>query len=94
VAHDCAKHLLPSFGYTRCYSELKAAAMNGHPDKLTEDERAFVGVVVHERDTSGGWRSLQDSTWEIDSVLSPEDMALLQSLMNAGSIDRVEFLGG
>jgi hypothetical protein len=26
-------------------------------------------------------------------ILSPEDAALLQSLMNAGSTERVEFLG-
>jgi hypothetical protein len=43
-------------------------------------------------DTGGGWRSLQDSAWELDSILSAEDTALLQSLMNAGSIERVEFL--
>jgi hypothetical protein len=59
---------------------------------LTEDERAFVGATVHVHDTSGGWRSLQDFAWELDSILSAEDTALLQSLMNAGSIDRVEIL--
>jgi hypothetical protein len=42
---------------------------------LTEDERAFVGATVHVHDTSGGWRSLQDSAWELDSILSAEDTA-------------------
>jgi hypothetical protein len=92
--HDCAKHLLPSFGFHECYSGLKAQAMNGHRDRLTEDERAFVGATVHVHDTSGGWRSLQDSAWELDSILSADDVELLQSLMSVGtSQDRLEFLG-
>jgi hypothetical protein len=30
---------------------------------------------------------------ELDSLLSAEDSAILQSLMNAGHADRVEFMG-
>jgi hypothetical protein len=60
---------------------------------LTEDERAFVGATVYVHDTSGGWRQPNTAAYEIGSILSPEDTALLQSLMNAGSIERVEFLG-
>ena len=45
-------------------------------------------------DTSGGWRQPNTAAFELDSILSAEDTALLQSLMNAGSTDRVEFLGG
>jgi hypothetical protein len=61
---------------------------------LTEDERAFVGATVHVHDTSGGWRSLQDSAWELDSILSADDVELFQSLISVGtSQDRLEFLG-
>jgi hypothetical protein len=90
VAHDCPHDGTPAFGCSSCYTHLKFKAMRG--GALTEDERAFVGATVHVHDTSGGWRSLQDSAWELDSILSPEDAALLQSLMNAGSTERVEFL--
>jgi hypothetical protein len=31
--------------------------------------------------------------YEVGSILSPEDAELLQALMNAGSTERVEFLG-
>jgi hypothetical protein len=91
VAHDCAKHLLPSFGFHECYAGLKFKAVRG--DSLTEDESEFVGVTVHWHDTSGGWRQPNTAAYEIDSILSAEDTALLQSLMSAGSIDRVEFPG-
>jgi hypothetical protein len=30
--------------------------------------------------------------YEIDAALPPEDLELLQALMNAGSADRVEFM--
>jgi hypothetical protein len=61
---------------------------------LTEDERAFVGATVHVHDTSGGWRQPADSTYELDSVLSADDVELLQSLMSVGtSQNRLEFLG-
>ena len=61
---------------------------------LTEDERAFVGATVHVHDTSGGWRQPADSTYELESVLSAEDIELLQSLMSVGtSQERLEFLG-
>jgi hypothetical protein len=91
VAHDCPRDGTPAFGCTSCYAHLKAKAMRGVA--LTEDERAFVGVIVHWHDTSGGWRQPNTAAYEIGSILSAEDTALLQSLMNAGSIDRVEFLG-
>jgi hypothetical protein len=91
VAHDCPRDGTPAFGCTSCYAHLKAKAMRG--GALTEDERAFVGVIVHCHDTSGGWRQPNTAAYEIGSILSAEDTALLQSLMNAGSIDRVEFLG-
>ena len=32
--------------------------------------------------------------YELDSILSAGDTAVLQALMNAGHADRVEFLGG
>ena len=57
-------------------------------------EREFVGATVHVHDTSGGWRQPDTAAFEIGSILSAEDTALLQSLMNAGSTERVEFLGG
>jgi hypothetical protein len=55
-------------------------------------ELEFVGVHVHLHDTSGGWRQPDTAAYELDSILSAEDTALLQSLVNAGSTDRVEFL--
>jgi hypothetical protein len=60
---------------------------------LTEDESEFVGQTVHWHDRSGGWRQPNTAKFEIDSILWAEDTALLQSLMNAGNVDRVEFLG-
>ncbi|HEX6581619.1 MAG TPA: hypothetical protein VF195_12210 [Actinomycetota bacterium] len=75
-----------------CYAHLKNRAMRG--GALTEDEMEFVGTTVHWRDTGGGWRQPDTAAYEIGSILSAEDAALLQSLMNAGSTDRVEFLGG
>jgi hypothetical protein len=91
VAHDCPRDGTPAFGCSSCYAHLKAKAMRG--GALTEDERAFVGATVHVHDTSGGWRQPNTAAYEIGSILSPEDTALLQSLMNAGSTDRVEFPG-
>jgi hypothetical protein len=90
VAHECSRHGIPCYGFDECYGELKFKAVRG--GALTEDERAFVGVTVHVHDTSGGWRQPSTAAYELDSILSAEDTALLQSLMNAGSIDRVEFL--
>jgi hypothetical protein len=43
-----------------------------------------------------GERSLgrgSDPAYELGSPLSAEDTELLQALMNAGSADRVEFMG-
>jgi hypothetical protein len=68
--------------------------MNGGRDKLTESELEFVGATVHVHDTSGGWHQPADSTYELDSVLSANDVELLQSLMSVGtSQERLEFLG-
>jgi hypothetical protein len=91
VAHDCPRDGTPAFGCSSCYAHLKVKAMRG--GALTEDEIAFVGTAVHRHDTSGGWRQPDTAAYEIGSILSAEDAALLQSLMNAGSSDRVEFLG-
>jgi hypothetical protein len=63
-------------------------------DALTEDESAFVGTTVHWHDTSGGWRQPNTAAFELGSILSAEDVELLQSLMSVGtSQDRLEFLG-
>ena len=90
MAHDCPRDGTPAFGCSACYGHLKSKAMHG--DALTETESAFVGTTVHSHDTRGGWRQPDTAAYEIGSILSPEDTALLQSLMNAGSIERVEFL--
>jgi hypothetical protein len=91
VAHGCPRDGTPAFGCSQCYAHLKFKAMRG--GELTEDESAFVGATVHWHDTSGGWRQPNTAAYEIDSILSAEDTALLQSLMNAGSTERVEFMG-
>ena len=90
VAHACAKHLLPAFGFHECYAELKANAMRG--DALTEDELEFVGATSLWHDTSGGWRQFADSAFELDAILSAEDTALLQSLMMVCHADRAGLL--
>lgn len=61
--------------------------------KLSAEELEFVGVVARHRDTSGGWRQPYGRTYETDSILSAEDTAVLQALMNAGSADTVDFMG-
>jgi hypothetical protein len=92
VAHDCPRDGTPAFGCSSCYAHLKAKAMRG--GALTEDERAFVGATVHVHDTSGGWRQPNTAAFELGSILSAEDVELLQSLMSVGgSQDRLEFLG-
>jgi hypothetical protein len=67
------------------------------PDRCRTDRCAvcaYYGVVSWRRDTTGGWHQPADSTYELDSILSAEDTALLQALMNAGtSQERLEFLG-
>jgi hypothetical protein len=75
------------------YYHLKLAALNGGRAELTESELEFVGATVHVHDTSGGWLQPNTAMFEIDAVLPPEDLELLQALMNAGSADRVEFMG-
>ena len=74
-----------------CYAHLKFKAMHG--GALTEDEMESVGTTVHWHDTGGGRSQPNTAAYEIGSTLSPEDTALLQSLMNAGSTERVEFMG-
>jgi hypothetical protein len=95
VAHECPRDGTPAFGCSSCYGHLKAKAMRG--GTLSPDELEFVGVVDPRggsRAHPGGWRQPNTAAFELDSILSAEDTALLQSLMNAGSTDRVEFLGG
>jgi hypothetical protein len=92
VAHDCPHDGTPAFGCRACYAHLKLKATRG--DALTEDERAFVGATVHVHDTSGGWRQPNTAAYEINSLLSAEETAILQSLMSVGtSQERLEFLG-
>ena len=94
MAHEC-RHGLPCFGLSACYGYLKAAALNGGRDKLTDEERAFVGVgASRRREGLGGWRQPSGSPYELDSILSAEDTGLLQALRNAGHADRVEFMTG
>ena len=58
MAHECAHDGLPCFGLSACYGHLKAAALNGGYNKLTDEERAFVGVEVNEHARPrDGWRS-------------------------------------
>jgi hypothetical protein len=69
-------------------------ALNGHRDRLSHEELEFVGATVHGHDTSGGWHQPADSLFELDSILSAEDAAILQSLMSVDtSQERLEFLG-
>ncbi|HEX6580018.1 MAG TPA: hypothetical protein VF195_04020, partial [Actinomycetota bacterium] len=68
-------------------------ALNGGRAELTESELESVGATVHVHDTSGGWHQPNTAPYELSSILSAEDTELLQALMNAGSSDRVEFLG-
>jgi hypothetical protein len=76
------------------YWHTKLEALNGGRDKLSLEQLALVGVVAPPRDTPGGWRQPAGlGAYELDSILSAEDTELLQALMNAGSADRVEFLG-
>jgi hypothetical protein len=77
---------------------LKKAAMNGGRDRLTAEALEFVGVSASSgssRPLGGqdGWRQPNTAMFEIDSILSAEDSAMLQALMNAGNADRVEFMG-
>lgn len=90
MAHDCPRDGTPAFGCSQCYAHLKFKALRG--GELTEDERAFVGATVHVHDTGGGWHQPSTAMFELDAVLPPEDLQLLQSLMNAGTSSDVEFL--
>ena len=60
-------------------------------------ELDFIGAYEQRR-SERGWRQPDDlaalaSLYELDAEPSPEDSAILQSLMNAGHADRVEFMG-
>ena len=92
VVHECAKHLLPTFGYRWCYAELKDRLAAG--EHLTIEELAFVGEYGQRRST-GGWHQPGNlSAYELDAEVSAEDTAILQALMSVGtSQDRLEFLG-
>jgi hypothetical protein len=92
VAHDCAKHLLPAFGFRWCYAELKDRLRAG--EHLSIEELTFIGAYSERHESERGWHQPADSTYELDSVLSAEDVELLQSLMSVGtSAERLEFLG-
>jgi len=94
VAHEC-RHGLPCFGLSACYGHLKAAALNGGRDKLTDEERAFVGVgASRRREGLGGCASPPTPPTSSTRSCSAEDTGLLQALMNAGHADRVEFMTG
>jgi hypothetical protein len=94
MAHDCPRDGTPAFGCSACYGHIKKAALNGGRDRLTEDELAFIGVTKSSRTATrpDGWRQPNTAMFEIEAVLSPEDSGMLQALMNAGSVDPVEFL--
>jgi hypothetical protein len=73
VAHECRHDGLPCFGLSACYGHLKAAALNGGRDRLSDEERAFVGVGTGPL-TTPGWRSptglyLDEFDGEVDPVL-------------------------
>jgi len=56
VAHECGRDRLPCFGLSACYADLKARTLNGGFDKLTAEQREFVGVgTFRRREGSGGW---------------------------------------
>lgn len=91
MAHDCDAHRLPSFGLPHgCYACCKIALRAG--EHLSAEELVFVGYESERR--TDGWRQPGGmSTYELDSMLSPEDTALMQSLMMVGDDPmRVEFL--
>jgi hypothetical protein len=68
--------------------------LNGGRDKLTDEERAFVGVgASRRREGLGGWHQPETAPYELDSILSAEDTEVLQPLMMIGHADRVEFMG-
>ena len=80
------------------YWHLKLAALNGGWDKLTDEERAFVGVEVSRRhDTSDGWVSpIESLIRQLGGGISPEDVYTLERLagMDNPRRARLEFLGG
>ena len=55
MAHECGRDGLPCFA--ACYGYPKAVALNGGFKKLTDEERAFVGVGVPTDVGRDGWRS-------------------------------------
>jgi hypothetical protein len=52
VAHDCAKHLLPTFGFRWCYAELKDRLAAG--SSLSREELDFIGAYEQRR-SERGW---------------------------------------
>jgi hypothetical protein len=94
VAHDCAKHLLPAFGFRWCYAELKDRLAAGTP--LSREELDFIGSYEQRR-SDRGWRQPDNlgDVYEPGADLPAEDVELLQLLMSVGtSQERLEFLGG
>jgi hypothetical protein len=90
-----------------CYYCLKLAALNGHADRLTAEERAFVGV--RPRATDGrrgtptsvhgrtGWVSpLASLIAELGMKMPAADVARLERLagMDGPGRARLDFLGG
>lgn len=95
MTHDSAKYLLPAFGFRWCYAELKDRFAAGTP--LSREELDFIGSHEQRR-SERGWHQPDElvalgSLYEIDAEPSAEDTAIMQSLMNAGHADLVEFLG-
>jgi hypothetical protein len=94
VAHECRHDGLPCFGLSACYVHLKAQALNGGWDKLTAEERAFVGVLARsEKRATDGWVSpITNLIDQLGAQVSPENVAILEQMMGVPQ-DRLEFLG-
>lgn len=79
------------------YWHLKVAALNGGWDKLTAEDRAFVGVEVSShRATPNGWRSpIASLIAELGAGVSSADVKVLERLagMDDPRQERLEFLG-
>jgi hypothetical protein len=61
------------------------------------EELEFVGVGVSVMtDNRGGWHQPDTAPYELDSILSAEDTAMLAALMDVGDPgqERMRFLGG
>jgi hypothetical protein len=62
---------------------VKKVAMNGGRDRLTDEERAFVGVGTSRARASDGWHQQSDLGGLIGDRPSAEDSAMLAALMDA-----------